>query len=172
MPKTLLCCLVMVVLATPVPSIAQTAAPASRDAARAATRDQNLIAYVELLRSDIRSQRVAIITELMEFNEADDAAFWPIYREYESELAKLNDERLVGIQEYADAYPNVSDTLADSLTTRALDIESRRTALKSKYYARLKAVLSPRTAARFLQIENQLLMIIDLQIAASLPIVQ
>ena len=56
--------------------------------------------------------------------------------------------------------------------TKALELESRRTALKEKYYTRLKSALSPKTAARFLQVENQLLMIIDLQIAASLPIVK
>ena len=31
---------------------------------------------------------------------------------------------------------------------------------------------SPRTALRFLQVEHQLLLVIDLQISASLPIVQ
>jgi hypothetical protein len=33
-------------------------------------------------------------------------------------------------------------------------------------------VLSPKTAARFLQVENQILLLLDLQIAASLPLVQ
>ena len=42
------------------------------------TKDINLRAYVELLRSDVRSQKIAIITEMMEFSDAEDAAFWPI----------------------------------------------------------------------------------------------
>ena len=70
------------------------------------------------------------------------------------------------------AVPTVTDALADKLATKALELETRRTALKEKYYARLKSALSATTAARFLQIENQLLLIIDLQIAASLPIVK
>ena len=45
------------------------------------TKNQNLRAYVELLRSDVRAQKVAILTELMELNEAQDTGFWPIYRE-------------------------------------------------------------------------------------------
>ena len=37
----------------------------------------------------------------MGFTEAEDAAFWPIYREYDSEMAKLGDERVALIAEYA-----------------------------------------------------------------------
>lgn len=138
----------------------------------AETKDENLRAYVELLRSDIRAQKVAFITELMEFTEAEDKAFWPIYREYDVELSKINDERVSGIEEYANNYDKVTDALADKLATKALELESRRTSLKEKYYGRFKAALSPKTAARFLQVENQLLMIIDLQISAALPIVK
>ena len=49
-------------------------AQAPRVASPSDTREANLRAYVELLRSDVRSQRVAIITELMGFTEAEDAA--------------------------------------------------------------------------------------------------
>ena len=139
---------------------------------QAETKDVNLSAYVELLRADVRAQKVAFLTELMEFTEAEDKVFWPIYRAYDTELAALNDERVTGIEEYARNYQNVTDALADKLATKALELEGRRTALKGKYYARLKSELSATTAARFLQIENQLLLIIDLQIAASLPIVK
>ena len=44
--------------------------------------------------------------------------------------------------------------------------------MKAKYYERIKSALSPRAALRFLQVEHQLLLIIDLQISAALPIVQ
>ena len=120
----------------------------------------------------MRAQKVAFITELMEFTDAEDKAFWPIYRAYDVELSAINDERVTGIEEYARNYDKVSDALADKLATKALELEGRRTALKEKYYARLKTALSAKTAARFLQVENQLLLIIDLQIAASLPIVK
>ena len=138
----------------------------------AETKDANLRAYVELLRADVRAQKVAFITELMEFTAAEDKAFWPIYRAYDTELSAINDERITGIDEYVRNYGKVSDALADKLATKALELEGRRTALKEKYYAQFKAALSATTAARFLQVENQLLLIIDLQIAAALPIVK
>src|SRR6187549_2502214 len=80
-------CFLLLGLTAPA-AIAQT--PIADDAARQA----NLRAYVELLRADIRAEKVGIITELMAFTEAEDKAFWPIYREYDTELMALNDEKL------------------------------------------------------------------------------
>jgi len=136
------------------------------------TRSLNLSAYAELLRSDVRAEKVAILTELMELSESEDKVFWPLYREYDSEMAKLGDERVALIGEYASNYGKLTDAIADSIAKKALDLESRRQATKAKYFERIKAALSPKTALRFLQIEHQLNLIIDLQISAALPIVQ
>jgi hypothetical protein len=134
------------------------------------TNTLNLSAYAELLRSDLRTQKVAIITTMMGFTEAEDAAFWPVYREYDAEMAKLGDERVALIAEYAKNYENMTDASADQLATKAIDLEARRQAAKARCYDRVKKALSPRTALRFLQVEHQLQQLIDLQISASLPI--
>jgi hypothetical protein len=145
------------------------ARPASAQSA-ADTRESNLRAYSELLRSDLRAQKVAVITEVMEFTEAEDAAFWPIYREYETELAKINDDRMALIRDYAQAYDTLTDATADRLAKGALDLDARRQALTARYYERFKSAITPKTAARFIQVEHQILLLLDLQIAASLPI--
>ena len=146
----------------------QTARPVPKDE----TRALNLRAYVELLRSDLRTQKVAIITQMMVFTEDEDAAFWPIYREHELELSRLHDERIAAIETYAKAYTNLKPELADTLAVQALDLEARRVALKQKYYAKVRAALSPIKAAKALQIENQIELLVDLQVAASLPLVR
>ncbi len=148
------------------------AAQAPRTANEADARELNLRAYAQLIRSDIRSQAAAVVSQVMQFSEAEDEKFWPVYREFEADLAKINDDRIKLIREYAGSYDNITDAIADRLALGALDLESRRHALKVKYYERFKSVLSPKTAARFLQVENQLLLLLDLQIAASLPIAQ
>ena len=158
----------MAALALSVPLLAQSQMPATQ----AESREANLTAYVELLRSDLRTQKVAIITEMMQFSEAEDAKFWPIYREYELELSKINDDRIALIQEYAKNYEQLTDTVADRIAHGALDLEARRNALKLKYYDRFKTALTAKTAARFLQVENQLLLILDLQVSAALPVVK
>ena len=136
------------------------------------SRELNLRAYTELLRSDLRTQKVAVITQMMAFTEAEDAKFWPVYREYEVALSRIQDERLAAIEAYAKAYINLTPETADKLATQALDLEVRRAALKQKYYANVKAALSPVRAAKALQIENQIQLLVDLQVAASLPLVR
>jgi hypothetical protein len=143
---------------------AQTPAPDSRD--------RNLRAYVELLRSDVRSQKIAILTELMDLTDREDESFWPIYRQYDVELSAVNDERVKLIADYAKNYEAMTDTVANRIASGWFEVEAKRSAVKLKYYDRVKAALSARQAARFLQIENQLQMLIDLQIAAALPIIE
>jgi len=136
------------------------------------TQEVNLETYADLLRQDIKTQKVAILSQLMQLSPEQASAFWPIYREYAKELSVLGDERLAGVREYAENFSTMTDEEADRLARLRLDHEAKLTALKKKYYERFKKALSPVLAARFLQIENQLLAILDLQIASSLPIVQ
>jgi hypothetical protein len=151
---------------------AVTAGAQSQPASEKDQRELNLTAYAELLRTDVKVQKIAILTELMDFTAAEDAAFWPIYREYNTDMAQLGDQRVALIAEYAANYSKMTDAVADKLAVKALDLEAQRQATKAKYYERIKKALSPRTALRFLQVEQQLLLIIDLQISSALPIVK
>ncbi len=130
----------------------------------------NLSAYAELLRSDVRVQKVAILTEVMGFTQAEDAAFWPIYRDYEADVARIGDERLANVLKYAAAFDTLTDETAGQLAAKAIDLEAQRSAALARCYEKVKTALSARTALRFLQVEHQLQLLIDLQIAASLPV--
>ena len=148
------------------------AQPAAQPA-QTETQATNIRAYVELLRSDVKTRKTAIMAEIMQFTDEQAAKFWPIYRAYDTELQTLNDQKLAGILEYAKNYNNdsVTDEKADELAKLALELENKRNDLKKKTYEQVREQLGGIVAARFLQVENQMLMVIDLQIASSLPIV-
>ncbi len=135
-------------------------------------KELNLRAYTELLRADVKVKRVAIITEIMQFDDTEAASFWPIFRAYDLELSKIGDGRISLIENYIDNYENMTDQKADQLMTQVFALEAQRAELKKKYFDKMKKTLSPVTAARFFQIENQIQHIIDLQISASLPTMQ
>jgi hypothetical protein len=135
------------------------------------TQDTNIRAYIELLRANVRAEKTAIVGQIMDLNDDQAAKFWPIYREYDAALQQLNDKKLAGIKQYAQNYDSMTDEKADELAKLALDLENERNDLKRTYYEKVSKQLGGILAARFLQIENQLLMVIDLQIASSLPIV-
>jgi hypothetical protein len=123
------------------------------------------------MRANVRDQKAEIMGSVMQLNIDDAAKFWPIYSEYDAELTKLNNLRVHNITEYAENYSQMTDEKADELIQSALDYQKQRGELLAKYYERVKQALGSITAARFLMVEHQLLLLIDLQIASSLPIV-
>jgi hypothetical protein len=132
--------------------------------------EQNINQYIDLMRKDVRSQKSAIMDTVMQLDPDQAAKFWPIYRDYDAELTKLNDLRVANIKEYASSYNNLTDAKADELIQNAVSYQKQRMELLAKYYDRVKESLGAVTAARFVQVEHQLLLIIDLQIDSSLPI--
>jgi hypothetical protein len=139
--------------------------------AESETQEQNVRAYIELIRSDIRAQRVQIITQMMDLDDKEAAIFWPIYREFDLAFSKLGDEKLAIIQDYSKNYLTMTDAKADELAKRMLELEENRFKLRKTYYEKLKTALSPILAARFTQVEDQIEKILDLQIDSSLPII-
>src|ERR1700757_3702583 len=132
---------------------------------------KNMQAYVKLLLSHVRQRKTEVMADMMQLNAVDAAKFWPIYNEYDAELNKLNDLRVENIAEYARTYTQMTNDKADELIQSALADRRQQSDLLAKYYDRVKAQLGATTAARFVQVEDQLLLIIDLQIDSSLPIV-
>ncbi len=128
--------------------------------------------YIELLRSDVKTKKVAIITKVMQFTDEEANAFWPTYREYEFELAKIGDEKLELIKDYAQNYETMTDEKAEELIRAVFKLEGKRTKLKKKYFRKFDRVLPSKTVAKFFQLENQILLLIDLQIASNLPLIK
>lgn len=132
----------------------------------------NLRTFVELARADLRTQKTLILAENIEFTADEAVEFWPVQRDYELELGKLHDRRLELISRYAQNYRTMSDKEASKLANDVFDLEGKRTDLKRKYFKKFARVVPATKAARFFQIENQLNMAMDLQIAASLPLIK
>ena len=121
-------------------------------------------AYIELLKSDMRTQKIAVITEAMQFTDKGASAFWPIHREYENELSRIIDDRIELIKDYGQNYDNLTNEKAKELARQVFALEKRRTKLKKKYFKKFEKALSAITAAKFIQVENQINLLIDLQI--------
>ena len=167
----------LMLLATSPAALAQVTpkAPATKSqpaqSSATTTQKKNMQEYIELMRTNVRDQKAEIMGSVMELNAADSAKFWPIYSEYDAELTKLNNLRVANIQEYAHSYTQLTEEKADELIQKALSYEKQRSELLAKYYDRVKQQLGAIAAARFIQVEQQLLLIIDLRIASELPIV-
>ncbi len=128
--------------------------------------------YIELLRSDIKTQRVAIITEVMQFSQEEAELFWPIYKEYEFEVSKLGDERVAMIKDYAASFDTMTDEKAKELAERTFKLDAASLKLQQTYFKKFDKVLGSKTVAKFFQLDRQIDLLIRLQIAAGLPLIE
>ena len=124
----------------------------------------------ELLRADLRAQKTALLTQAMNLDDTQSAAFWPIYREYEGELVKLNDELMAMIKDYAANYGSMTDEIAKDMLKRGFALRENRTKLLKKYSGKVEKAVSPMVAARWVQAEHAIQAAIDLQLAEQLPL--
>jgi len=136
------------------------------------TQDEQIKAYIEMMRKDIRAERNTIVDQSMNLEPAGKAKFWGIYDKYSSEVKELWDQRLANIMKYADNYEKMTDAIADELAIKALDIRSKQLAIQKKYYGQMKAALGARVAVRFLQVEAMLDNILDIQIGSEIPLME
>ncbi len=128
--------------------------------------------YITLLRSDLISQKAAVIVSNMDLNEKEMNAFWPVYNAYQKELSKVGDEKVAVIKDYAAHFDQIDNAKAKDLTMKVLAIEEKRLGVIKKYIGKFSTVLSAKQVARFFQLELQMQRMIDLQVAAQLPLLK
>ncbi len=129
-------------------------------------------AYIELLKSDVRAMKRVIVEEIMDLTEAEAGKFWPIYDKYANKLHKINDARLELIRDYAEHWGAMSDGRAKKIAKRAMDLDMKQVYLQREFFRKFDYVLPTVKAVKFLQLERQIELLIRLQIASELPLIE
>jgi len=141
-------------------------------ASLAFAQDSSIDSDIAVLRSDIRNQKTQIMTDQLQLNDTEAKSFWPIYRDYENDLSKLSDKKVALIKEYADSYDKMDDKEVQSLAERWFKLQKDRIDLRRDYFKKISKAVSPKTAARFVQVEDRVDMLLNLQLAANIPMLQ
>ncbi|MEK6254777.1 MAG: hypothetical protein N2B05_08795 [Gemmatimonadales bacterium] len=128
--------------------------------------------YAELLMSDLKTQKVAVVTEAMGLEEGQSDPFWQIYRDYDYELSAIIDQRITLIKDYAASFSAMNDEKASELAKTSFELESDRSKLRQKYYKKFAKEVSPLVGARWLMVERTINNLMDLQLAAEMPLIQ
>jgi len=150
-----------------------TLAGAVAPAAQSAEVSDNILNYLQLLRSDVNSLKVELVNTIMKLSADDAKKFWPIYREYENELGKQAINRAGLVTEFVKAHENgtFDNARARDIAKRWFKSQRARLDLLEKYHAKVEKALTPLQAGQFLQIENQIGLFIDITIASEVPAV-
>jgi len=130
--------------------------------------DQDL----QLLRKDLRSQKKQLVAANIQLTDSEAQEFWPIYDKYAADSATIYDARYLLIKEYADNIQNLSDTQAGALAKRATENDGQMVQLRLKYLPTFEHAIGGKKTALFFQLERRIALMIDLQLASEIPLVQ
>ena len=134
-----------------------------------AQKQDDTTGTLEEVRADLRADKVEIVKNAMNLSPSESDKFWPVYREYQYNVATLNDKRIALLKTYAEKLNNMNDKEAKELSQKVFDWENDRTELRRDFFERFRKATSAVTAAKFFQIEHRLDLIMDLQIASAVP---
>jgi hypothetical protein len=168
--KTLFSVALMAAALMVLPQVSRAQAAAGQSAQPAQSSDSTTDQDIQMLRSDLRGQKKQIVAQNLTLTPAEAEKFWPVYDQYSNEVSKLNDTRLALIKQYAASYDNMTDAQANSLIKQALDLDGSYVKLRQAWVPKFEKVISAKQTAAFFQIDRRLGLLMDLQLAANIPL--
>jgi Spy/CpxP family protein refolding chaperone len=144
------------------------AAPALAQDAGGAAKDMN----VEILMQKIKADKKLLVASNMELTDAEAKNFWPLYDAYQKELEKINQNLGKTIKDYAEAFNKgpISNDTAKKLLNEALSAQEAEVKLKRTYADKIGKVLPASKTARYIQIENKIRAIVNVELAGQIPL--
>ena len=127
---------------------------------------------IELMRADLKTQKVAIVTENMALTDAQSQVFWPIYKKYDAELTTVNDQTIALIKDYGANFNKMTGAKASELMKQSFSLMGKRLKLLEKVCNDLAKAMDPIVAAKFMQLERRITAAADLQVASALPFIK
>lgn len=146
-------------------------APALAQTPTASAAPDDLRAVLETFRSDVNAFKVRTLNEALQMTGPEAEKFWPVYRQYEQELAAVANQKVGLLREFGDrcATGTLDNAAADRMAQQWLKNVQARLGLWKKYQKKIAKAVSPARAAQFLQVEHQIALFMDLNIAAEMP---
>ena len=116
-------------------------------------------------------EKQAIVESYMDLSETQAAAFWPVYEEYEVKRKELGKDKVNLLSDYAKNYGSLNGDKAIDLVHRGVANNIAIQKLMKKTFNKLSKSLDPVTAAKFIQLENYFIVMIQMSIQESIPFI-
>jgi hypothetical protein len=127
---------------------------------------------VELLISQIQTDKRAIVLRTLDLNDAQVAVFMPIYDAYQAEMKVLLERSGAMLDKFAANFGSMTDDAAREILKEALKLRDDRNATMRKYAKKLERELPAVKVLQWVQVENKLNTLLDVKAASVIPIAQ
>ena len=124
----------------------------------------------QAMRAELQKQRQDIVAGVLELTDDEALAFWPAYRDYRVEMARLGDRTVKLIDEFVASSDKLTDAQAGRMVDEHLAIQAERVAVRQRHVKVFRKILPATKLARFVQIENKLDATIDQELAMAIPL--
>jgi hypothetical protein len=129
-------------------------------------------AAVEIVTPEsVAAKRKAIVAENLPLTPEQAKVFWPLYEGYRAERAATLDERMALFGRFFDASRAVGPESAKALLDDAQKRDRQDLEMRSRWLAKMGAVLPATVVLRYAQIENKIDASIRYWMAEELPLV-
>ena len=127
---------------------------------------------MQLVREKIKTDKKLFIAQNMNLTESEAKVFWPVYENYQKDLAKLVDKTVKLVENYAANYETMTEEAAKELINGYLAIEGERVALMKSFLPKFRKVLPEKKVARYYQLENKIDDVVNYGLARQIPLVK
>ena len=130
----------------------------------------NGLDQIELTRANIQNRRQEIVQQIMELTPTESEKFWPVYRDYRNEIARVSDQRVELIEKFVNQAATMSDEQSEKLLHQWFSLREQQIGVQKKYAGKFRKLLPGAKVVRFYQTENLLDTIVSANIQASMPV--
>jgi hypothetical protein len=124
----------------------------------------------ELLISQIQADKRAVVLSAMQLTDAEVRAFTPIYDKYQADMKKLYERAAEMLNKFAANYGSMTDDAAKDIMKDWFKLRDDRNDTMRKYAKEMDRALPPTKVLQWVQIENKLNTLLDMQAASVVPV--
>ena len=130
------------------------------------------VAELAALQKSAKADKRALVASTLGLTPAEAKKFWPIYDNYQEDLAALVRRRNVALEVLVARDKPMSDLYAKNLSSELIAVEEQELKARRKMQNAVMRALPPKKAARYLQLEGKLRAVQAYDIAVAFPLVQ
>ena len=122
-------------------------------------------------REAMQETRADIMAKGLTLSADQAAMFWPVFEQYQKEQNAIIDAQIDALRQYADHYNTLTDTDSVTFVRELLDRDDKMRALRGTWLVKFQTAVSGGTAARAIQLDRQLSLLAQAELASQIPLV-
>jgi hypothetical protein len=126
----------------------------------------------QVLISQIQTDKRAIVLSTLQLTDPQVAAFTPLYDEFQADNKKVMERGIEMLNKFASNYGSMTDDAAKDILKDWFNLREDRNEVVEKYAKKMAKVLPATKVLQWVQVENKLNTLLDVQAASVIPLAQ